>query len=126
MLDELILGHPQQLDDILGHLQHALDWMKSAQPRAIVPPSSPQPQLLFTDGAFELGKEGPLATCGAFLVDRVDNSRHLFGIKITGPLLEWLLKGGKQQIVTEIEILPVLIAYRHWAPGCPTGRLWFS
>eukprot|EP00971_Amphidinium_carterae_P173859 3446090-Amphidinium_carterae.1 len=76
---------------------------------------SKYPQLLFTDGACEEGPQGLLATCGAVLFDRRTNTRHVFGVVIGPPLLhEWCVH-GKRQVVTEAELLPILLAKRLWA-----------
>ena len=74
-----------------------------------------------TDGACENDDHGILATCGAVLFDKEDSSRHLFGIKVEGPLLTKCLSEGNTQVVTEMEPLPVPLAKRTWASrlkGC--------
>ena len=70
------------------------------------------PQILFTDGACEDLDEGLQVSYGALLWDAQDGTFHTFGVIIENPLKEEWLSTGKRQLVTEAELLPVLIARR--------------
>ena len=86
-------------------------WIKDARPRLISPDRHATRAILFSDGACE----PRITSCGALLVDLSDNSYHVFGIKINDDLLlEWTDRGRKKQLVTEAELLPLLIARRVW------------
>ena len=113
-------GHGKKfLDNDLPKLQWIIDWLSNSTPRRISPDGNHPPLLLFTDGACEgyLG-EGPMTTsCGAVLIDLRDQTALVFGCIINDTLQkEWILDGqGKRQLVTEAELLPVLIAKRLWS-----------
>ena len=86
-------------------------WIRDAKPRLISPDRDATRAILFSDGACEPS----ITSCGALLVDLSDNSYHVFGIKINDDLLlEWTDRGRKKQLVTEAELLPLLIARRVW------------
>jgi hypothetical protein len=95
-----------------------IEWLNSAVPRPISPSYKGPPLILFTDGACEgyESVETTMTTCGAVLLDRRDNSALVFGIEINKTLqAEWRDRGGgKKQLVTEAELLPVLLARRLW------------
>ncbi len=54
--------------------------------------------------------------CGAVLIDPNTNTRQAFGCEINGQLIEeWIMLTDKRQLVTEAELLPVILAKRLWS-----------
>ena len=100
-------------------LQWIADWLANSVPRLISPSFKCDPLILFTDGACEGYLEGgeAVTTCGAVLLDRRDGVALTFGFRINKELQdEWIKDGmGKKQLVTEAELLPVLVSRRLWA-----------
>ena len=64
-----------------------------------------------------LGYHSPTTTsCGAVLIGRRYNTALMFGLIVIDRLpAEWSKEGqGKRQLITESELLPVLIARKLW------------
>jgi hypothetical protein len=53
-------------------------------------------------------------TCGAVLIDQENRLVHFFGIVICDQLTEVWRREGKRQLVTEAELLPILLARLVW------------
>lgn len=67
-----------------------------------------QHTLIFTDGACE-GDQFGNVTCGSVVIE--PTSRWWFGIRVPKGLVQsWTTLGGKQQVIAEAEMLPILIA----------------
>ena len=75
------------------------------------------PIHIFTDGACEEQSNGSLlVTCGAVLIDPNSGTRQCFGCVVDGHLVEeWILLTNKRQLITEAELLPIILAKRHWS-----------
>jgi hypothetical protein len=99
-------------------------WLNAVEPRGLSPNWDKPNSLLFCDGACEfVDSENALVTCGAVLIDQVDGCLHYFRMTINKRLTdEWRLE-GKQQLVTEAELLPVLIARLLWADRLRNSKL---
>ena len=78
------------------------------------PPHVGLPLILFTDGACDPDGPEVVASCGAVLFDRRDETAHVFGCWIHDGLIKEWTASGRKQVVTEAEILPLLIARRVW------------
>ena len=112
-------GHGKHFNqDDIEKLEWMTNWLSTVKPRQISPKFKGPPLLLFTDGACEDYLEGgnPKVTFGAVLLDRRDNTAHIFGAVVSPLLLkEWGEDcPGKKQFVTEAELLPQLIARVLW------------
>jgi hypothetical protein len=121
-------GHGKTFVDIdLSKLRWIIDWLLNSTPRLISPSSVCEPLLLFTDGACEgyLGNEEITTSCGAVLLDRRDRLALVFGFRVNSNLQEeWITNGcGKRQLVTEAELLPVLVARKLWADRLAGAKL---
>ena len=95
-----------------------LEWMSAfldkAHPRQITPTYNMPTVIVFTDGACEYENGKAVVTCGAMLYESPSEVIHCFGISINDDLCnEWRLE-GKNQLVTEAELLPVLISRVFW------------
>ena len=95
------------------------DWLSISIPRPITSKYSGPPLLLFTDGACEYVLKdlvnSALVTCGAVLLDRRDMSALVFGLEICHQLSDsWRVDSGKEQLVTEAELFPQLLARLEW------------
>ena len=97
------------------------NWLSTAPPRQISPKGNGPPILLFTDGACEFVKEERLVSCGALLYDPIDEALLFFGFRVNKRLEQEWAASGRNQLVTEAELLPQLVARRVWA-----ARLRFS
>jgi hypothetical protein len=100
-------------------LRWLVSWLSISVPRPITSRFVGPPLLLFTDGACEYGSETlggrTLVTCGAVLLDRRDSTALQFGIEISTTLTaDWRARSGKDQLVTEAELLPQLLARILW------------
>ena len=50
------------------------------------------------------------------MIDPNSNTKQVFGCEVNGALIEeWIMLTNKRQLVTEAELLPVILAKRHWA-----------
>jgi len=79
-------------------------------------PDGNPPILIFTDGAFEPSAGGTMvATCGGVLVDR-GRCCSYFGAVVPDRLLKLWSSEGSRQLIGQIELVPVLVARRLWAP----------
>ena len=89
-------------------------WLASSNPRFLSPPKDLPMAIIFTDGACEF--EGSIvASCGAVLYTGEDDPLRCWGGVIGDSLVsEWAVQ-GKRQVVTEAELLPILISRRIWA-----------
>ena len=107
-------------DDEVSVLKWIVEWLKTSPPRPITLQFNAPPLLLFTDGACEPLSEdeklgGKLVTCAAVLLDRRDSKALFFGCRVDNVLItEWKANNMKEQMVTEAELLPQLIARRLW------------
>lgn len=108
-------------EDELSVLRWIVEWIRNAMPRPITLSFDAPPLLLFSDGACEplsdLGESsGKLVTCAGVLIDRRDSKALFFGCQVESSLIkEWKENNQKEQLVTEAELLPQLIARRLWA-----------
>ena len=112
-------GHGKTFDsEDLDKLAWIVNWLATAVPRQISPKFRGPPLLLFSYGECEDYMEcsDPKVTFGAVLLDRRDNTAHMFGATVCPQLLlEWKTDcPGKKQFVTEAELLPSLIARVLW------------
>ena len=89
-------------------------WISTAEPRLLNPPIDALPQVLFTDGAFEYEGQRAVASCGAILFDQRERSVHTFGIPIPEEVLRGWRQKGKEQYITEAELLPILLSKQLW------------
>ena len=97
-------------------VQCLIDWLKHSKPRQLSPALDRRVVHVFTDGACEEQSNGSLlVTCGAVFIDPNTGLRQTFGCAVKGELVEeWILLTNKRQLVTEAELLPVLLSKRHW------------
>ena len=102
------------VDMLRRNLSWLVTWLSTAPPRQICAPASMRPNLLFTDGACEGVGDDLHLSCGALLVDGSDGSRHMFGVELTGGLADTWLASGKRQLVTEAELMPILLSLTIW------------
>jgi hypothetical protein len=94
---------------------HALAaWLQKSEPRKISPGESGV-SILFTDGACEFVGDHRQVTCGAILFPADNTPPQMFGFEIpTHICKEWAHAENKEQLVTEAELFPTLIALRVW------------
>ena len=93
-----------------------ITWLKHSKPKLLETAERSSPVLLFTDGACEnyLGDDLPTVTIGAVLFAPTLDRPLYFGETVNLQLTaEWRAE-GKRQLVTEAEILPILIAKQVW------------
>jgi hypothetical protein len=90
------------------------NWLQSSEPRILSPPLGIDTVVIFTDGACDF--EGEInASCGAVLYTGENQPLRCWGGVIgNGLVSEWAIN-GKRQVVTEAELLPILISRRIWA-----------
>jgi hypothetical protein len=87
--------------------------LQETQPRRVRPDDDKKPLLVFTDGA-EGDLENCAAACGALMIDPEDGAREFFGEPVPDSLVaEWKSK-GKEKIILQAELLPVLLAKQLW------------
>ena len=89
-------------------------WLQLSKPRNLSPPYGVNTVVIFTDGACEFDGD-ILATCGAVLYTGEGQPLRCWGGTISDALVaEWAVN-GKRQVVTEAELLPILISRKIWA-----------
>ena len=99
-------------------LEKALVWLRiyllMARPRE-VRASMPRPALVFTDGCCEPGQEeGALVGVGGVLIANDLPRPRFFGARVPDVVRDHWQRAGKQQVISQAEILPVLIAKWTW------------
>ena len=101
-------------DQDLQDLVDLCEWLDTSEPRKLSPRLSGV-NILFTDGACEYVQNKRLVTCGALLFP-ADGSRPLmFGFEIPQDVSEtWASSSDKEQLVTEAELFPNLVALKCW------------
>lgn len=99
--------------DILVAVASALNMLKNSKPRQVSGWSLRPPILVFTDGAAE--EEQHLITHGAVLIDPMNNSRLFFGDHVPSEILALWKRHGKKQVISQAEMLPVLVAKLVWS-----------
>jgi hypothetical protein len=103
--------------DLELRVRPLIQWLSNSSPRQLSPKLDQRVVHVFTDGACEEQDCGTLlVTCGAVCIDLNSGVRQTFGSVIPGQLVEeWVMLTNKKQLVTEAELLPVIIAKRHWS-----------
>jgi hypothetical protein len=99
-------------------LLEALVWLANhianARARIVPMPDGSSPVHVFTDGAFEPVGDWYLATCGGVLIS--SGKWLFFGCTIPDSLVRVWLSGGGVQAISQVELIPVLLASRIWQP----------
>ncbi len=102
-------------------LKDELEWLVKrlvdAKPRVVDCYSRSSPVLLFTDGACEqddLGNMFNRVTIGAVIIDSHDGFIEHFGLPVSRALIDYWKSDGTNQVITEAELLPILISKLHW------------
>ena len=97
-------------------IRPVIQWLSNCSPRQLSPTLDRKVIHVFTDGACEEQSNGSLlVSCGAVIIDPNSNLRQTFGCIVSGSLVEeWISLTKKRQLITEAELLPVVLAKRHW------------
>jgi hypothetical protein len=100
-----------------SQLRPIIQWLTNCSPRKLSPALDRKAVHVFTDGACEEQADGSLlVTCGAVIIDPNTGVRQTFGVIVNGALIEeWIMLTNKRQLITEAELLPVIISKRTWA-----------
>ena len=114
---------PKINDEDQYDLEWLSTWLTKAAPRSLTPEWNDSNLILFCDGACEYEREDKIVSCGAVLYDPRDNSIHYFGIIINEVLVREWSDEGKEQLVTEAELLPNLLARVLWGPRLKGAKL---
>ena len=106
---------PTQVTNAIGALLHLVEALKATPPRAM-PASYPPPVVLLTDGACEPDAAGglPVTTVGAVLFRRGRRPQFFSSRVGAAAVRHWMGAAGKQQLVGQAEIAPVLLAKAVW------------
>ena len=105
-------------DDLRGAIRWLADHVLTCAPRRLPMPGHLHPAVVFSDGAFEpaLGGAPMQASCGAVLMIAGRCVEHI-SESIPSHLLDrWL--AGRKQPISQIELIPVLLARRVWKQRC--------
>ena len=97
-------------DEDVKDLKWLVEWLETAKPRKLTPMVELPTVLLFTDGACEPN----LVSCGAVLYDPLHDEVLMFGFEVNELLVQEWRTSGKEQLVTEAELLPQLVARVAW------------
>jgi hypothetical protein len=89
-------------------------WLETCEPRRLTP-ARQGTNVVFTDGACEFVHGHRKVTCGALLFP-ADKSKPLcFGFEVPNRISdEWAYEADKEQLVTEAELFPAVIALKVW------------
>ena len=105
-------------------LQQTIDLLEDMRPREICAGISGAPVVIFTDGAHE--EDDCLTTHGAVMIDPSSGLHLFFGEEIPQNFVDKWRAGGRQQLVGQAEVLPVLVAKVAWAKHLKHRKvLWF-
>ena len=100
-------------EDVLD-IQFLINWLENTEPRRISPKASGFP-VVFTDGACEYQGSRRIVTCGAIMFPSDGSCPECFGFEVPTHISDtWAIEADKDQLVTEAELFPVLIAFRYW------------
>eukprot|EP00971_Amphidinium_carterae_P342693 6482092-Amphidinium_carterae.1 len=110
-------------DEDFMNLEWIAGWLEGLSPRLVSPGHDDPPVLLFTDGACESEGHHIQASFGAVLFDRRDGSRWVFGGSVNESLKREWSEDGRKQLVTEAELLPILLARRVWKERLQGAKL---
>ena len=90
--------------------------LRCAKPRQISVHDSARPVLLFTDGAWEPDAASP-AGAGVVCVDPLTNIRQVHEVVVPENLLRhWKSLGNKEQLIAELELFPIVVAFQQLQP----------
>jgi hypothetical protein len=91
-----------------------VDWIENCEPRRVSPKAAGV-TILFTDGACEFLNQTKVVTCGAICFPGGATSPLMFGLQIPDRVCKhWSSVGDKDQLVTEAELIPAVIALQLW------------
>jgi hypothetical protein len=103
-------------------LQHVLFHCRNAKAKTLEFWSNDDPVVIFTDGAWE----GKVGTFGVCVFDSVTNKRLVFDGSLPCALAEVWMNHIGEQLITQIELLPVILAKQQLGPMLEGRRvLWF-
>ena len=105
-------------------LRNAFLTLSTAKPRSVSAWSGRCPLIIFTDGACE--DEGRVVSHGAVLYDPEQKTSLMFGDNVPENWVTQWKSQGKQQLICQAELFPILVAKSTWE-HLLTGRaiLWF-
>ena len=109
LLGDIISGRRthKQLDSATRTtLRWFADRLKFSVPRQVIPDSSMQTVLVFTDAA----SEGDTHTCGALIFDPQTGLKKFFSIDVEACLITEWRSSGNDQIITHAEAYPIWLA----------------
>jgi hypothetical protein len=100
----------------VGALKWLLNMLLNSRPRELRA-HPPPPLLLYVDGACDQTPSGIRVSIGAVLFDPSDPKRgpRYFGTLVGDPVVDLWSKDGKEQLIGQAELLPVLLAKTTWA-----------
>ena len=99
--------------------------LTSAAPKLIDIGDNPRPVLVFSDRAWEPGASKPDGA-GLVLIDPVGGVPAVHQVAIPPKLLEFWTASGKKQVITELELWPVVVGMQSLARFLHRRRvLWF-
>ena len=112
-------------DEILGALDWLVKHVLSSPPRRVLRASVRPPLLVLTDGACE-GQSWESVTIGGILLDPEDGTVEYFGCRVPErTLLTWWAATGPRQTIGQAELLPAVMARRHWMTRIAGRRIFF-
>ena len=89
-----------------------MDHVASSPPRTIDTQGKQKPVLFFTDGAAEprADRVHQYTTCGALIIDTASGEQFYFGCEIDPSVIAVWAGSGKEQVIGQAEIYPVVVA----------------
>jgi hypothetical protein len=96
--------------------------MQYDEPRCISLMDQTTPLVTFTDGAWEPSASSP-AGAGIVLVDPVDGIRIAHEVVVPPCLVEHWKSMGKAQLISELELLPVVVFFEKYKELCSRRRI---
>ena len=99
---------------ITPEIRWAIAWwmqfLSSSRPRTVSVEAGSPLLLIWTDGAFEQESAAP-ASCGAVMLDPLDDAFECFGLPIDDRLCEaWRAGGTRTQLIGQAELFPTILA----------------
>ena len=97
--------YQQELATVIAYIVSAL---RNCPPRRIGISDEIRPVLAFTDGAYEPGEFGSLASAGLVYVDGSSSFKLVQEVSVPQALVQHWARGGAKQFIIYLELWPIL------------------
>lgn len=112
---------PEDLAKVMTYLAAAIS---RSPPRTLRVSDTRPPVVIFTDGAYEPDADTPMWGSGVVLLDPLCKKRVVAEIDVPEKLVNfWVSLKDRKQIITHLELWPVLVTLERWGPKLQGRRI---